>query len=190
MPRLLILITTIAGAALLVAACGGGNGYSSGSTPAAASPAASPATAAASPAAVSTAGQTAAATLKVGDSKLGKVLTDAAGFTLYTFKNDTTPGKSSCTGSCAANWPPATATTAPPAPSGVTGTVALITRDDGSQQITFDGKPVYRFAADKAPGDVNGDGVSNVWFAVVVTGGASTSPTTAAAASSGTNYGY
>jgi predicted lipoprotein with Yx(FWY)xxD motif len=85
--------------------------------------------------------------------------------TLYTFKNDT-PGASTCAGSCAATWPPFQ----PPAggltaPSGVTGALALITRADGTQQVTYKGAPLYHYSRDAAKGDTNGQGIGGVWFA-------------------------
>ena len=54
-------------------------------------------------------------------------------------------------------------TGAPPKPAGANGTLATITRDDGTMQVTYNGMPLYGFAADKAPGDTKGDGVGGVW---------------------------
>lgn len=102
--------------------------------------------------------------IKTGTTSLGTVLTDAAGLTLYTFNNDTTAGKSSCNGTCAATWPPETTTAATaPTVAGATGTFSIITRDDGSKQIAYNGKPLYRYTPDTAPGDTKGDGVGNIW---------------------------
>lgn len=177
----------VVGAALVGAACGGGTsdkdktataaakggGATPAATGAATKAAATPAaTAAATKAATTPAsGATTAAAsgasggVRVGDSaKLGKVLTDDKGLTLYTFKNDTTPGKSSCNGGCATNWPPAMATAAPKV-DGATGEFTLITRDDGAKQVAYKGAPLYTYAADKAAGDTNGDGVGGVWSA-------------------------
>ena len=92
---------------------------------------------------------------------MGKFLTGEDGKTLYTFKKDTTPGKSACTGDCATNWPPFTVSgsdTVKPG-DGVTGTLATISRPDGTMQVTYNGAPLYYFAADKAAGDTNGQGV-------------------------------
>jgi predicted lipoprotein with Yx(FWY)xxD motif len=145
----------------------------SGATKAAATSAATTAATAAATKAATTpaAGATTAATagaaggsLKVADSKLGKVLVDDKGLTLYTFKNDTSPGKSACNGGCATAWPPATAAAAPKV-DGATGEFTLITRDDGTKQVAYKGAPLYRFANDKAAGDTNGDGVGGVWSA-------------------------
>jgi len=96
---------------------------------------------------------------KAGD--LGTVLTGPTGMTLYTFKNDT-DGKSVCNGPCAESWPPfkpAAGAAAPKAPLGV------ITRDDGSRQYTWKGKPLYYWKNDKKPGDATGHMARNIWFA-------------------------
>lgn len=93
------------------------------------------------------------------------ILTGSGGRTLYTFDNDTTPGQSSCSGGCAATWPPVTtnASAAAPTVSGASGTFTVITRADGSGQIAYNGKPLYLYAADSAAGQTNGDGVGGVW---------------------------
>lgn len=93
---------------------------------------------------------------------LGKILTDANGMTLYFYAKDTA-GKSACTGACAGNWPPLTTTGTPVAPAGVTGTVGTIKRDDGSTQVTYNGKPLYTYIKDTAAGDTKGQGVGGVW---------------------------
>ncbi len=161
----------IGGVALIGAACGGtssadktATAAKSGTTPAVTAAATKAAT---TPAAGATTAATTAASgtvggVKVGDTKLGKVLTDDKGMTLYVFKNDTTPGKSACNGGCATNWPPATASAAPTV-AGATGAFTLITRDDGSKQVAYKGAPLYRFASDKAAGDTNGEGVAGIW---------------------------
>lgn len=131
---------------------------------------AAPATAAASPSAAASAASPAAsaspaaALLKAGTTGKGPALTDGAGLTLYTFDNDTA-GKSACNGGCATTWPALTTTAAaPPAGiAGATGAFTLVTRDDGAKQVAYNGKPLYRYAPDRAPGDTNGDGVGGVW---------------------------
>ncbi len=100
---------------------------------------------------------------KVGDSAKGKVLTDQKGMTLYTYDKDA-DGKSVCNGPCAANWPPLMAS----ADAKADGSYAVITRDDGSRQWTYKGKPLYTWVKDTKPGDVNGDGVANnAWHAAM-----------------------
>jgi predicted lipoprotein with Yx(FWY)xxD motif len=87
------------------------------------------------------------------------VLTDSKGMTLYTFDKDATPGKSACNGPCATNWPPLTATKAK-----AMGDWTVVTRDDGTKQWAYKGKPLYRFAKDTKSGDMTGDGFNNgVW---------------------------
>jgi predicted lipoprotein with Yx(FWY)xxD motif len=82
------------------------------------------------------------------------------GMTLYTFDRDTMgAGKSVCNGPCAANWPPLMAS-ASDTPS---GEWTIVTRDDGSRQWAFRGKPVYYWAKDTKPGDRTGDGFNNAW---------------------------
>ena len=100
--------------------------------------------------------------VKVEKTALGPVLADSKGMTLYTFDKDTTPGKSACNGPCAQNWPPlAAAAKAKPM-----GDWTVVTRDDGSKQWAYKGKPLYTFAKDKKPGDTTGDGfLNNAWHA-------------------------
>lgn len=94
----------------------------------------------------------------------GPVLTTKDGFVLYIFTNDE-EGVSNCNGNCAATWPPLTFTGPnPPVVEGASGEFTLITRDDGSMQVAYEGQPLYTYAADITPGTANGDGVGNVWF--------------------------
>ncbi len=98
---------------------------------------------------------------------LGEILTDAKGMTLYMFKKDK-PGESVCVDACAKNWPPLTtqAGMQPMAGPGVSGKLGQIERKDGGYQVTYEGMPLYYFAKDTKPGDVNGQNVNNVWFVV------------------------
>jgi predicted lipoprotein with Yx(FWY)xxD motif len=87
-------------------------------------------------------------------------LVNAAGMTLYTFDKDAAgDGKSACNGPCAANWPPLHAG----ANDQVSGNWSAITRDDGSKQLAYKGKPLYLWVKDHKPGDRTGDGVLKVW---------------------------
>ena len=86
------------------------------------------------------------------------VLVGPNGMTLYTFDRDA-GGKSMCNGPCATNWPPLTA----PAGASASGEWSVVTRDDGSRQWAYQGKPVYYWVKDTKPGDRSGDGVNNVW---------------------------
>jgi predicted lipoprotein with Yx(FWY)xxD motif len=85
-------------------------------------------------------------------------LTDAKGMTLYTFDRDA-GGKSACNGPCATNWPPLMAT----GDAKDSGDWTVVTRDDGSKQYAYKGKPLYTWSKDAKPGDKTGDGVNNVW---------------------------
>ena len=96
------------------------------------------------------------------DEKAGSYLADAKGMTLYTFKKDS-PGKSACAGECVAKWPIYFREKV-----GVDAKMAAdfgtITREDGQQQTTYKGLPLYYFAGDKAAGEVKGQGVKDVWY--------------------------
>jgi predicted lipoprotein with Yx(FWY)xxD motif len=105
--------------------------------------------------------------LAVWDSKkLGKVVTDSAGFTLYRFDKDTaSPPKSNCDGACAKVWPPVPAGSVTAAAGTGAAVVGQVLRADGTKQLTLGGWPMYRFAKDTKPGDANGQGVGGTWFA-------------------------
>lgn len=94
--------------------------------------------------------------------KADGVLVDAKGMTVYTFDKDSAnSGKSACTGRCAENWPPVPATAAQPA-----APYSTVTREDGSKQLVYKGKPLYTFVKDKQPGDKSGDKAMDAWHAV------------------------
>src|SRR6266516_4597178 len=98
---------------------------------------------------------------KTGESAKGKVLTDAKGMTLYTFDKDA-GGKSACSGPCSTNWPPLVAASDAKA----SGDWTIVTRDDGSKQWAYKGKPLYRWSKDQKPGDMTGDGFNGIWHVV------------------------
>jgi len=85
------------------------------------------------------------------------VLTNAKGFTLYSFAPDT-PATSKCYGSCAAYWPPVTGT--PAASSALPGRVGTLKRTDGSEQLTYNGHPLYTYVGDSAPGQARGNNLN------------------------------
>jgi predicted lipoprotein with Yx(FWY)xxD motif len=93
---------------------------------------------------------------KTASSAKGNILTDEKGMSLYTFDKDS-GGKSACNGPCATNWPVLKAEASDKPDSNYT----IITRDDGSRQWAYKGKPLYTFAKDQKPGDVTGDGFLN-----------------------------
>jgi predicted lipoprotein with Yx(FWY)xxD motif len=96
------------------------------------------------------------------------VLTNARGFTLYSFAPDT-PTTSKCYGSCAAYWPPVTGTT--PASPSLPGRIGTITRTGGARQLTYNGHPLYTYIGDTAPGQANGNNLNlngGLWHEVRV----------------------
>lgn len=96
---------------------------------------------------------------KTGDSAKGKVLTNDSGMTLYVFDKDS-GGKSACNGPCAGSWPPLKAS----ADAKPMGNYSIISRDDGSKQWAYKGRPLYNWKNDKNPGDITGDGfLNNTW---------------------------
>jgi len=95
---------------------------------------------------------------QVAATDIGQVLADPSGMTLYTYDNDQ-PGTSTCYGPCAENWPPM------PAEGQVSGDYSIVSRTDGTDQLAYQGKPLYRWVKDKEPGQVSGDGVNGVWHA-------------------------
>ena len=89
------------------------------------------------------------------------ILVDAKGMTVYTFDKDTAnSGKSVCNGPCAKLWPPVAPMGMPAAP------YSTVTRDDGSAQLAYQGKPLYLYEADKKPGERTGDNFKDIWHVV------------------------
>lgn len=124
----------------------------------------------------------------VTDAKLGPILVGPNGMTLYLYTKDTA-NVSNCSGGCAAAWPPLTVTGSATAGTGVSGTLGTIKRADGSMQVTYNGWPLYYYAADTKAGDTTGQGVGSVWYVLSPTqaaapGGAGASASSSTAASS------
>ena len=94
----------------------------------------------------------------------------------YLFTNDTNgSGESTCADQCLANWPPLVVEDEPTVGDGLDAAdFDTITATDGSTQLTFNGWPLYYFAGDSAPGDVNGQGVGDVWYVIDADGNAIT----------------
>jgi len=136
-------------AVLAVAACGGSTSTasSSPSAPAAATATVSVAT----------------------NAKLGKILVDGNGRTLYLFEADK-GSSSTCYGACAAYWPPLLTGGAPMAGTGVNPSLLGTTkRTDGTNEVTYSGHPLYYVVTDHNPGDATGQAVSNFgadWYVV------------------------
>src|SRR5438477_5869948 len=156
--RMLLALLAVAAAAAVLAACS-----SSGTTSAGGSGSGSTGTS--TPAAATT------GNLKTTTIGGATVLTNAKGFTLYSFAPDTST-KSNCNGTCAQNWPPVKG---PATASGVKGTFGTIKRSDGSTQATFDGHPLYTFVGDTAPGQAKGNGLNaagGLWHEITTSGAA------------------
>lgn len=101
--------------------------------------------------------------VSAGDTSLGAALVDTDGRTLYGFLSDS-DGLSTCNDACADAWPPAS-TESIELPAGLDPNIfSVVERDDGSFQLKSGVWPLYRFAGDAAPGDVNGQGSGDVWF--------------------------
>ena len=106
----------------------------------------------------------------VGPTDLGDVLVDGEGMTLYVFDPDE-QGPSTCYDGCAAAWPPLLTDGDPVAEGDAQQELlGMIERDDGAMQATYDGWPLYHWAADRAPGDANGQAVQDAWWVVTAQG--------------------
>ncbi len=101
------------------------------------------------------------------DPKLGPILVNGAGRTLYKFDRDT-KGVSACTAGCLATWPPLLLPTGDPTGgASVTGTaLSVFNRADSGRQVAYKDSPLYTYAADGALGDTKGDGVGGAWHVV------------------------
>ena len=167
MGRLGILIAVLA---LLVAACGTSDtdeATTTGQAGATTTTTQAPTTTAA-PATTTTEPEAAGLVVTVADSSLGPVLVDGEGNTLYLFTPDG-QGDSVCYDQCEANWPPLPADVV--AGDGVdAGLLGSAPRNDGTEQATYNGWPLYYFVNDAAPGDVNGQGVNDVWYVLDAAG--------------------
>jgi len=158
MKRLLLLAIAPALAALVVAGCGGGSSSSTQQT--------STQSKAAAPSG-------AAATVSLRKLNVGNALVDSQGRTLYLFEADKGP-MSTCNGACASLWPPDMTSGKPNAGPGVDAAkLGTTKRSDGTLQVTYDGHPLYRYAADGKPGDVNGQGLNQFgakWYVLAASG--------------------
>jgi predicted lipoprotein with Yx(FWY)xxD motif len=161
MQRRLALIATpaaLAGIAIVAAGCGGGSQVAtSGSAYGAGSGSATART----------------ATVSTRSTKLGTVLVDGQGRTLYLFEKDKGTA-SSCTGACASVWPPLTTSGKDLAGRGVSaGKLGSVKRADGKTAVTYAGHPLYSYAGDAKPGDTKGQGLDQFgaeWYVLAPSG--------------------
>jgi predicted lipoprotein with Yx(FWY)xxD motif len=129
------------------------------------------ATAPSAPATSSSSSAASGQVLKTTQIKGVTVLTNSKGMTLYWFAPDT-PTKSACYGSCAAYWPPVYGVQK--AGPGVTGKLGTIKRTDGTIQATYDGRPLYTYIGDSAPGQATGNNINlngGLWHEVLASSG-------------------
>jgi predicted lipoprotein with Yx(FWY)xxD motif len=155
MRRLSFIGSIAAAAALLIAGCGGGNSNSSSTSSATKSPSGS------------------ALVNSASTASLGDIVVGPTGRTLYLFKKDTGP-RSTCSGACAAQWPPLTTSGAVTSSGGVSmSALKTVRRSDGKMQVTFAGHPLYYYAGDTTPGTANGQGLNTygaTWWALSPSG--------------------
>ena len=149
---------------LLLTACGGSSGSSSTSsstpTTTAQANAGQPSTSA-----LCSVPPTGSVVLVVQKSALGYVLAEANGQVLYTYDKDTKGGTPTCTGSCAAIWPPLTGNPVASAADTGLGTLGTVSDANGAKQVTYNGKPLYTFKGAK-PLSIKGNGVGGVWHVI------------------------
>jgi len=153
-------------AAVALAAC-----TSTAASPSVAAPATpSPQAATPSPSPDESSPAAGGATVMVATSDLGQILVDGEGRTLYLFMPDEA-GTPTCYEGCAQAWPPLLAEGEITVGSGLDDSdFSTATRTDGGDQVKIGSWPLYYFASDAAPGDTNGQGVSNVWYVVSPSG--------------------
>jgi predicted lipoprotein with Yx(FWY)xxD motif len=165
--RPLVALVALATVVVLAAGCGssgsgsggsGSGGYGSGgSTP--------------------STGPSGLATVTAASTKLGMILVDGSGRTLYLFEKDQ-PNQSACSGACVAAWPIDQSSGTPKAGGGVKASLlGTISRGDGTTQVAYNGHPLYYYAGDSGPGQLNGQGIDAFgakWFVVTRAGGADT----------------
>jgi predicted lipoprotein with Yx(FWY)xxD motif len=130
--------------------------------------------------------------LTVGTTKIGKVLADDQGDTLYWYSKDTKDGPSTCTSACLAAWPAVLGKAVAAPGTKLAGQLGSVTDAGGAVQATYNGYPLYTYQADMAPGDTAGNGEGGVWH--VITGTALTAssgmaPATPSKSASSGGYG-
>jgi predicted lipoprotein with Yx(FWY)xxD motif len=160
-----VAVVALTGAAFLVAACGSSSS-SSGSQASAA--------AITSPTSAAPGTPATGATVRTATGPIGTYLTGPSGRALYIWVADS-KGKSRCNGACAAAWPPLITKAAPTASGGViSADLGMITRANGSRQVTYQGRPLYYYVGDTGPGTTTGNGSNGFgakWWLISPSGG-------------------
>jgi predicted lipoprotein with Yx(FWY)xxD motif len=108
-------------------------------------------------------------TINIGDTRLGKILVDGEGLSLYMFSPDRR-NVATCDGQCLVVWPPVVLTGTQTLADVTTGPglrrsqLGIAVRPDGVRQVTYNSWPLYYWYLDTKPGDVRGQWVNNIWF--------------------------
>ena len=169
------LLVLAAAVILVLSACGGGGDSSAGSS-------------------TSSTGATVSSEMVDG---VGRVLVDSQGAALYAADQEA-GGKVLCTDSCTSIWEPLTVSgSTPTAGDGLDGKLGVVTRPDGSRQVTFDGRLLYRFAEDPDAGMVTGNGVADnfdgrafTWHVATPTGISMSNANSSSSSDDDSGYGY
>ena len=113
------------------------------------------------------------ATLQLVDTSLGKVVAGGDGKVLYLYKPDGTSEKSTVPAGLLAAWPPVVVKGTPTVGDGLDDAlVSAGAQADGAKWVRYNDHLLYGFTGDAAPGDVNGNAIGGVWFAVTAAGDA------------------
>ncbi|MGH2973780.1 MAG: COG4315 family predicted lipoprotein [Solirubrobacterales bacterium] len=170
MRKTLPAVALVAMVSLAIAGCGSSNDSSSSSSGGAYGGGESTAK---TTSANSSGSGTAAVITSASATKVGRVLVDSKGFTVYDFHKDK-GGKPSCYGACAKAWPPVVTEGEPKAGEGAMASkLGTVERNDGTTQVTYAGHPLYAFVEDRKPGEANGNDVSAFgaeWYALQPSG--------------------
>jgi predicted lipoprotein with Yx(FWY)xxD motif len=164
------LSAAVAGAALMVSACGsyGASAYGASTSPS--SNGRYPGVASSPP---GTPAPPAPTTIALRNSAYGPILVDGSGRTLYLFEADR-KDMSTCNGDCASVWPPLIAHGTPVAADGINQSLlTTTTRSDGSLEVVYNGHPLYYFVSDKQAGDITGEAISSFganWYVLSAAG--------------------
>lgn len=103
--------------------------------------------------------------LAVAETSLGETIVDPDGLTVYMFQPDTLEA-SACTDGCAEAWPAVLYLNDATTGDGLDATLLGTAPYGDDQQVTYNGHRLYLFSGDAAPGDTNGQGVGDVWWAL------------------------
>ncbi|HEY7488709.1 MAG TPA: hypothetical protein VH912_29990 [Streptosporangiaceae bacterium] len=173
MQRRLALTGVIAATAMLLAGCGGfGNGSSSTGNDSANGGDSGQGTGQ-SQAAAPAAPKIHWTLMTASTKKLGKIMVNGKGLTVYRFDNDLARPRSlsKCAGTCAKQWPPVIITSTNLVLKGFDATLlGRIKRADGRWQLTLNGWPLYTFYKDKKPGQWLGQGLKGKWYVASIIG--------------------